>query len=114
MKPWEQAANWYARYEPNTDFGAAMVEAIKGGLLYSHDDLFVMGRETRWDGEQIIEGEPNAWYITMAAARGGNAILRVMDLAPYPHEWCLWRRRNDGRIRAHKWQDLIMKLQGGQ
>jgi hypothetical protein len=35
-----------------------------------------------------------------------------MDIAPYPLEWCLWQRRNDGRIRAHKWQDLIAKLQG--
>lgn len=115
MKAWELAANWHARHFPNGNFGDAMAEAIRSGLLYAHADLFVMGKEVRWDGRQIVDGEPNAWFAYLAAITGSaNPILRVMDLAPYPHEYCLWMRRNDGRIRAHKWHDLIMKLQGGQ
>lgn len=90
-----------------------MALCVKDGVLWSHSELFVMAKEVFWDGERVLAGQPNAWFVHMAATSGGrHPILQVMDLAPYPLEWCLWQRRNDGRMRAHKWHDLITKLQG--
>jgi hypothetical protein len=113
MKPWQKAAAWYAKHLPDRNFGDDMAETIRHGFLYSHDTLFVMAKEVCYDGQQIVSGEPNAWFVHMAASSGGrHPILAVMQIAPHPLEWCLWMRRNDGRIRAYKWQDLITNIQG--
>jgi hypothetical protein len=117
MKPWELAAKWYERFLPQENFANAVAENFRrdNGHVYSCGDIFAMGQEVRWDNEQkqIVAGDPNAWFAELVAVTGiGNPLHRIMSIAPHPHEWCLWQRRNDGRIRAHKWHDLMTKLQG--
>jgi hypothetical protein len=117
LKPIDLAAQWYVKHVPDGNFADAVAENFRrdNGHVYACADLFAMGQDVCWDEEQkqIVGGEPNAWFIELAASTGGrHPMLAFMDIAPYPLQWCLWIRRNDGRIRAHKWHDLISKLQG--
>lgn len=118
MTAWEKAAKWYESTFSDRNFGEAIAANIvrRDGHVYACGDVFAMGQEVHWDNKQkrITNGEPNAWFVELAAfgESRGNPIYRLMSAAPYPLEWCLWQRRNDGRIRARRWQDLITKLQG--
>jgi len=117
MKPWELAAQWYERYIPEGNFAEAVAENFRrdNGHVYACGDLFAMGQDVCWDEgqKQIVAGEPNAWFVELVASTGKrHPMLAFMDVAPYPLRWCLWVRRNDGRVRAKRWDDLITKLQG--
>jgi hypothetical protein len=117
LKPIDLAAQWYAKHFPDKDFGAAVAENFRrdNGHVYACGELFAMGQDVCWDEEQkqIVDGEPNAWFVELAASTGNrHPLLAFMDAAPYPLRWCLWVRRNDGRVRAKRWDDLITKHQG--
>lgn len=116
MKPWELAVKWYEQYMPDTNFAAAVAESFQRDdvHVYSCRDLFAMAQEVHWDSEQkqITAGKPNAWFTEMLAVTGtGNPLHRIMAIAPHPHEWCLWTRNNDGRVRACRWETVLEKLQ---
>lgn len=118
MTAWEKAAKWHEQYIPDTNFAVAVAENFRrpNGFVYSVGPTFIMGQEVYWDEEHkvaIEDKEPNAWFVELAAMLGGGEpFLRFMQVAPYPHRWVLWQRRNDGRLRARLWHDLITKLQG--
>jgi hypothetical protein len=117
LKPIDLAAQWYAKHFPDKDFGAAVAENFRrdNGHVYACGDLFAMGQDVCWDEEQkqIVDGEPNAWLVELAASTGNrHPLLAFMAIAPHPLRWCLWVRRNDGRVRAKRWDDLITKYQG--
>lgn len=113
MSPLLRAQQWYEHYVPNGNFGAELADflVVNGNLLVVRPDIFLMAEQVRWNNEQrrIVEGEPNAWYVRLAATNRG--ISPVMDAAPWPHEWVLWQRRNDGHFRARRWETLEAKTE---
>ena len=114
MTPWHRAAQWHARYFPNENFGQTIADNIArdNGLVVAHRGLFLLAQEVCYDERlrEIVVGEPNAWHVQLAAVpHDGAAIYECMAAAPYPHQWCLWQRRADGRLRAHRWDDLLTK-----
>lgn len=116
MTPWEKAHQWYDQYFPGQNFGLALAANIArpDGFVVSFNDVFVMGQEVHWDAEarSITPGEPNAWYVQLAAAGDGtNAHERFLSSAAKPHEYVLWQRRNDGHIRARRCVDILKRTQ---
>ena len=116
MTPWEKAHQWYDQYFPGQNFGLALAANIArpDGFVVSFNDVFVMGQEVHWDAEarSITPGEPNAWYVQLAAAGDGtNAHERFLSSAAKPHEYVLWQRRNDGHIRARRCADILKRTQ---
>lgn len=116
MKPWKLAVKWYEQYMPETNFAAAVAECFEqdDSHVYACRDLLAMAQEVHWDNEQkqITPGEPNAWFTMMLAVTGtGNPLHRIMAIAPHRHEWCLWTRNADGRIRACQWDKVLAKLE---
>jgi len=117
MTPWQKAHQWWDQYCPGQDFGLALADNIAhpNGFVVSFDDVFIMGQEVRWDaaaGCIADEGEPNAWYVELAAAGDkANAHERFLSAATKPHEYVLWQRRNDGHIRARRCADILKRTQ---
>jgi hypothetical protein len=116
MTPWQKAQQWHDRYFPESNFGLAVAENIArpDGFVVSFDDVFIMGQEVYWDdaAHSIEAGPPNAWFVQLAAvADGANAHERFLSAATKPHQYVLWQRRNDGRIRARRCLDILSKTQ---
>jgi hypothetical protein len=117
MTPWQKAKQWHDRYFPEIHFGASVAENIArpDGFVVSFDDVFIMGQEVHWDAKSrsITAGQPNAWFVQLAAAGdGANAHERFLSAATKPHEYVLWQRRNDGRIRARRCSDILKRTKG--
>ena len=116
MTPWQRAHQWYDQYYPGQNFGLALAANIErpDGFVVSLSDVFVMGQEVHWDAasRSITPGEPNAWYVELAAAgSGANAHERFLSAAAKPHEYVLWQRRNDGHVRARRCADILKRTQ---
>jgi len=119
MTPWQKAHQWYERYFPHDNFGLALAANIErpNGFVVSFDDVFIMGQEVHWDAaaKRITSGRPNAWFVELAAAGDGvNAHERFLSAATKPHEYALWQRRNDGRLRARRCADILRKTRKEQ
>jgi hypothetical protein len=116
MTPWQKAHQWYDEHFPGQNFGLALAANIArpNGFVVSFDDVFIMGQEVHWDAAAggIAEGEPNAWFVELAAvADGANAHQRFLSTASKPHKYVLWQRRNDGHIRARRCADILTRTQ---
>ena len=114
MTPILRAQQWYEQYIPNDSFGADLADFMvgPGNVVIVRPDVFLMAHQLRWDNEakQVVEGEPNAWYVRMGAVASGMAPHEAFTKAtPWHHEWVLWQRRDDGKIRARRWNDLATK-----
>lgn len=115
MTPLLRAQQWYEHYIPNGNFGAELADfmVVPGNVVIVRPDVFLMAEQVRWDNEakRIIEGEPNAWYVRLAAVGHGIAWSQLFSAVAWSHDWVLWQRRNDGRLRAHRWDYLTTKGQ---
>jgi hypothetical protein len=116
MAPWQRAKQWWDTNSATETFEELLGWHLSGGVVYSTPSLFVLARECHWDAqreEASNDGERNAWFVELAAAVGhANPVREFLRVAPHPHRWALWCRRNQFEIRAHDWAKLSKKVGG--
>jgi len=109
-----------ARLEPEIPMETLLAQYLRGGLVHVEPGLVIMAHECHYGaltGEVSHEATPNAWFVRLAARVGSVqfSVGRVM-LADFlrvvparGHEWALWCRRGDGRLRAFRMESLQQK-----
>jgi hypothetical protein len=117
MKPWQIAKEWQEEnsVEP---FEERLGVALSEGYVWVTPEVFMLAEEVRWDPERgmIEPGEPNAWYVELAAAvaKPGRsrtwALRELVRVAPHEHEWVLWRRDGGFQVHAWRWNKLKRRV----
>jgi hypothetical protein len=112
MLPWQRAKHWWDDHSTDETFEETLGWHLAHGLVYSTPEVFLLARECRWDGEEMHDdGEPNAWFVELAAASGrANPVREFMRVASRPQQWALWCRHNQFEIRAYDWRKLARKV----
>ena len=112
MTPWQKAKAWHDSNVTTETFEETLGWHLTHGLVYSTPEVFLLARECRWDGEEMHDdGEPNAWFVELAAATGhANPVREFMRVASRPQQWALWCRHNQFEIRAYDWRKLARKV----
>jgi hypothetical protein len=112
MTPWQKAKAWHDSNVTTETFEETLGWHLTHGLVYSTPEVFLLARECRWDGEEMHDdGEPNAWFVELAAAAGhANPIREFLRVASRPQQWALWCRHNQFEIRAYDWRKLARKV----
>jgi hypothetical protein len=107
----EIAANWQRKHSTEK-IEDRIAWHFARGLVWSTPDCFMLASEVRYDNEQICGGEPNAWFVELGAATEAcaNPVREFMRVAPWEHEYALWRRNNEPRVRAFSWDKLKRKV----
>jgi hypothetical protein len=114
MTPWQKAKAWHDANVTTETFEETLGWHLTHGLVYSTPEVFLLARECRWDGEEMHDdGEPNAWFVELAAAAGcANPVREFMRVASRPQKWALWCRHNSFEIKAHDWAKLSKRVGG--
>lgn len=78
-------------------------------------DVFLLAHEVHWDDDKkqinFDNASANSWFVELAASRmPTGAICEFMRVAPRSHKWCLWKRRNEERVRRFEWEKLEQKV----
>jgi len=113
MLPWQRAKAWWDENVTTETFEETLGWHLSNGLVYSTPHAFMLAHECYWDGkEDSYEGEPNAWFVELAAAVGhANPVREFMRVASRPHEWALWHRHGSfERVKAYDWNKLARKV----
>lgn len=112
MTPWQRAKQWWDENATDETFEETLGWHLANGLVHSTNDVFLLARQTHWDGEQCNDALPhNAWFVELAAAVGhANPVREFMRVASRPHKWALWCRHNSFKIKAHDWAKLAKKV----
>ena len=112
MLPWQRAKHWWDDHSTDETFEETLGWHLAHGLVYSTPEVFLLARECRWDGEEMHDdGEPNAWFVELAAAAGcANPVREFMRVASRPQQYALWCRHNQFEIRAYDWRKLARKV----
>jgi hypothetical protein len=112
MTPWQRAKAWHDNHVTTESFEETLGWHLTHGLVYSTQEVFLLARECRWDGEEMHDdGEHNAWFVELAAATGhANPVREFMRVASRPQQWALWCRHNSFEIRAYDWRKLARKV----
>ena len=116
MLAWQLAEQWQRENDATADFSELLGQHLSTGLVHSTPQLFMLAGEVRWNAEekQFEDGEPNCWFIRLAAAVGSaNPVWDYMRALPYPHEYAGWFRRNQFEPRVYQWAKIEKKV-GGQ
>ena len=116
MTPWEKAKAWQDEHDATKDFWELLGEHLSAGCVWNSPKVFLLASEARWNAEeQTFEpGEANCWFVRLAASAGhANAVREFLRVAPKPHLWVAWHRRQQFEPRVYRW-DKIMKKTGGQ
>lgn len=107
--PWQRAQAWWRKHNPRTPFAVLIANYLRGGhYLWNSPTEFILAASARWDGRRLrTGGEPNAWFIHLAASSVGIGldIAAFLRLAPRPLPWVCWERR--GVLRAFRWDSLV-------
>jgi hypothetical protein len=111
MRPWELAAQWQQKHSP-VSFEQVLGWHLSRGYVWSTPDVFMVAREECYDAAtgEFCVGEPNCWFVELAAGRAGLPVREFMRVAPYPHRWVAWCRRNEPRVKAFEWGKLSKKV----
>jgi hypothetical protein len=114
MHSWQIAKQWQDENSPH-DFWDLVGTYIATGLVFCTPQVFLLAREVHWDGEMeqisINDKEPNAWFVELGASAGHvNPVREFMRVATRPHQWALWCRRGEMRVRAFDWETLAKKV----
>jgi hypothetical protein len=118
MLPWELAKQWQEEHSTE-DFWDLLGRHMSGGFVWITPQVFLLASEERWNAEKqeiaINDGSPaNAWFVRLAASAGhANPVGEFLRVAPHRHQYALWCRRGEMRVRAFDWEKLIKKV-GGQ
>lgn len=110
------------RLEPEVPMEELLGQYLRGGLVHVEPGLVLLAHECHFapeTGEVSHSHEPNAWFVRLAARVAavqleglkvgrweGGMLSDFLRIVPYPHEWALWCRRADGRVRAHRMSAL--------
>lgn len=89
LRPLQQAAQMWARWNPAGDFTALLAGYLAKGFVYSGDDAFILA----------MPQDNDTWFVHLAA---GN-IRRFCELAPYRLPNVAWQRNGAGRVRRYAW-----------
>jgi len=103
MKPWQEAKKWQLE-NSELDFEELLGASLNGGFVWSSDSEFALFTKVRVEQGELVEGEPNAWYVQLAA--GKKPFKRLMEVAPGPMDFVCYRR---GKTRLHIWPWEIFK-----
>lgn len=111
MTPWQKAKAWWDENTTDETFEQTLGWHLTNGLIYSTPQVFLLARECRWDGAEVCDdGEPNAWFVELAASAGcTNPVREFMRVASRPQRWALWCRHNSFEVRAYDWNKLARK-----
>jgi hypothetical protein len=114
MLAWEIARQW------QLDNGMTPFEEVLGrhfscGLVHSTLSVFLLASEVCWDpaSGEIGQGEPNAWFVELAAATCTNPIAEFLRVATRPHHYVLWYRAARNRphnLHAYTWRHLARRV----
>lgn len=114
MLAWQRAKEWWDENVATETFEETLGWHLTNGLVYSTPQVFLLARETHWDGAEANDeaGEHNAWFVELAAAVGhANPVREFMRVASRPHKWALWCRHGSfEQIKAYDWNKLSKKV----
>jgi len=114
MTPWQLAKQWHDEHVTDESFEETLGWYLTNGLVYSTPAVFLLARQVCWDAEteeMHDDGEPNAWFVELAASSGhANPVREFMRVANRPQQWALWCRHNSFEIKAHDWAKLAKKV----
>jgi hypothetical protein len=114
MLPWQKAKHWWDNHSTQ-DFWDAVGEHLSAGYVWNSPECFMLTKSARWNAEeqQFELGEPNCWFVTLAAgAAGTNPVRECLRVAPHPQTYVAWCRRGSFEPRVYLWETLIKKTGG--
>ena len=100
MNPW-QAAKKVQLENSNLGFEEMLGLYLNVGYVWSSPTEFCLFAKVRVEDGKIVEGEPNAWYIGLAA--GENPFARLKEILPEPMDSICWYR-GKGRLHIWRWE----------
>jgi len=121
MLAWEIARAWWQDHS-TVPFEERLGWHLSCGLVYSTASAFMLASEERWDpenseirksGNQEI---PNAWFVELAVLQVSgfrsqvSPLSLLLQVAPHPHDWILFRRNNGFKIHAYRWERCARKV----
>jgi hypothetical protein len=116
MIAWEKAKQWQEENDATASFEELLGWHLSAGYVWNSPKVFLLASEVCWNAEdQSFEsGEPNCWFVRLAASAGhANAVRELLRVAPRPHQWVGWYRRQQFEPRVYRW-DKLMKKAGGE
>jgi hypothetical protein len=115
MLPWERAKIWQEE-NCTQSFEELLGWHLSCGVVYSTPGIFMLAHEVYYDCElnQISNDQPfNAWFIHLAAVTSHhNPFHEMMKIAPRPHQWIAFHRRNSFEPHAYLWSRFAAKVGG--
>ena len=114
MTPWQRAKQWWDNHSTQ-DFWHAVGEHLSAGLVHATPEVFLLASQVRWNAEekQFESGEPNTWFVTLAAFTGhANPVREFMRVATRPQQYAAWCRRGSFEPRVYSWEKLMKKVGG--
>jgi len=116
MTPWQKAKQWQEDNDATATFEELLGWHLSHGLVHATPQVFLLASEARWNAEEesFEIGEPNCWFIRLAATVGRtNPVRECMRVASRPLQYAAWCRRGSFEPRVYYWEKL-MKKTGGQ
>lgn len=113
MTPWQKAKAWQDEHDATTNFWTLLGEYLSAGVVHSTPNIFMLAQEARWNAEEkrFEDGEPNCWFIRLAAAVGcSNPVWDYMRALPHQHKYCAWIRRGQLWPRVYEWEKIEKKV----
>jgi hypothetical protein len=117
MLAWETARTWWLDHS-TIPFEDRLGWHLSCGLVYSTPSAFLMAEEVTWDSarQEIVPASnsklptpSNAWFVELAVLHG-NPISLLLQVAPHPHDWVLFKRNNGFKIHAYRWSHLARRV----
>jgi hypothetical protein len=113
---WQLAKQWQFENIANESFEEAVAWHLSNGVVFSTPNIFMLAHEGYYNTEvnQISNTKPfNAWFIQLAAATSHhNPFHEMMKIAPHPHQWIAFHRRNSFEPHAYLWSRFATKVGG--
>lgn len=101
MNPWQQAKKWQLE-NSDLDFEELLgMYMSNGGHVWSSPTEFCMFVKARLKNGDLVDGNPNAWYIQLCA--GKNPFNRLREIWPEPMDFVCWHR-GKGRLHVWRWE----------
>ena len=110
-QPWQLAKKWHLEIGSTVSFEQLLGMYMNSGYVWSSPTEFVLGRQVRLEDGAITHGEPNAWFVHLAA--GEEPFKRFLELAPNKQEYVCWNRRGKEKLHIYKWNTFKRRLENG-
>lgn len=111
MFPWQTAKKWHMESGSVISFEELLGSYMGGGYVWSSPTEFVLGRQVRLEDGKIVTGEPNAWFVHLAA--GEEPFQRFLEIAPNKQEYVCWHRRGRENLHIYKWDTFNRRVNNG-